>query len=168
MKRLAFGILALAYIGAAHATTLPPFEFKGMKATDLRSQHEDMWKKCEKYFSAWGCALKDNEVGGVLAFPQVGWDDEGHMVWLRGTVSASSYITLREAFTTKWGSPTRAVLSAQNAYGANVDIEILVWKFAEGNMTLTSPGFSRSSAWAWHSTAHQVYLDNLHKPKQDF
>jgi hypothetical protein len=168
MKRLAFGVLALVLSGAAHAAALSSFEFKGMKATDMRSQHEGMWKKCEKYFSAWGCDLKDSQVGGVLAFPQVGWDDQGHMVWMRGTVSASSYSTLKEAFTTKWDSPIRVVQSAQNGFGAKIDVETLVWKFSEGNLTLNSPGFSRSSEWAWHSNAYQAYLDNLHKPKQDF
>jgi hypothetical protein len=65
-------IIAASALVASNATAqgLPKFEFRGLTVASTAPQHQSVLNKCEKYFNAQGCKLKDANVAAVLAFPE--------------------------------------------------------------------------------------------------
>src|SRR5258708_6868528 len=133
--------IALLLLGAPLSQSqaqapLTSFEFKGVRATDIMSQHVTLFGKCDKYFNFIGCKFLDANVGGQLAFPEAGWAPDGSLVLIRGSFSSFNYSVIREAFEAKWGKPASSnELPVQNGFGAKAIIPISVWEFAEGEMT---------------------------------
>lgn len=168
MRRMMLAVGALV-TSSAVAQSSPTFEFRGLTVSSTAPQHESILNKCEKYFNAQGCKLKDANVAGVLAFPEAMFQDsDGTLMEIRGTISRYNYGTLEQGFISKWGPPERVEENVQNGFGAKLTIPISVWKFAEGNMTLTGPDFRGQGSWHFRTHQRQAYLDGLRAPKKDF
>jgi hypothetical protein len=128
-----------------------------------------MFAKCEKYMNMSGCKFLDAKVGGKLTFPEAGWASDGSLLLIRGTVTSYDYATVRQAFEAKWGKPTfESQSSAQNGYGAKIEIPSSVWRFAEGEMTLVGPSFNGRGRFEFQSIARKAYMESLNRPKADF
>lgn len=156
--------------GSASAQTLPTFEFRGLTVSSTAPQSQNILNKCEKYFNAQGCKLKDANVAGVLAFPEAMFQNsDGRLMEIRGTVARYNYATLEQGFIDKWGRPSERIeQEVQNGFGAKLTIPISVWRFAEGKMTLTGPDFRGKGSWHFRTHQRQAYLDGLQAPKKDF
>lgn len=165
-------ILVVCLLGAtgASAQTLPSFEFRGMTTRSTAAQHQDVLQRCERYFNAQGCKLKDMNVAGVLAFPEAMFrDSDGTLEEIRGTISRYNYPTLERGFIDKWGEPTlHSEETLQNGFGATLVIPTSVWRFSEGEMTLIGPNFRGDGSWHFRTHARQTYLDGLRAPQADF
>lgn len=168
--QLVAGLWLLSVSMGAAAETDRTFEFRGLTVASKAEQHRDMLQKCAAYLNAQGCKLKNQEVAGVLAFPEAMFrDSDGTLEEIRGSVSRLSYATLLEGFTAKWGKPDQHQESEfQNGYGAKIVIPTSVWEFSEGRMTLTGPDFRGNGVWHFRTHARQAYLDGLRAPKRDF
>lgn len=165
-----FALVGLLVATSAMGQDMPHFEFRGMTAESTVDQHQEILSKCEKYFNAQGCKLKDMNVAGVLAFPEAMFaNSDGKLMEIRGSISRHNYQTLNQGYIAKWGKPkiyTEEV--AQNGFGAKLTIPLSIWKFAEGDMTLIGPNFRGDGSWHFRTHARQAYLDNLSAPKADF
>lgn len=164
-------LAAVALVASsASAQALPTFEFRGLTVSSTIPQHENILNKCEKYFNAQGCKLKNADVAGVLALPEAMFQNsDGTLMEIRGSIAHYDYSTLEQGFINKWGPASERVeQEVQNGFGAKLTIPISVWKFAEGNMTLTGPDFSGQGSWHFRTHQRQAYLDALQAPKKDF
>lgn len=169
MKKLLWSVGALSLASGAAAKDLPSFDFKGIQATDTYAQHQGAFRKCDKYFNFNGCKFDDQEVAGVLSFPEAGWADDGSLQLIRGNFSSYNYDKIEAGFKAKWGEPDiYAVDTIQNGFGATLNIPYSVWKFAEGEMRLTGPDFRREGSFEFLSHARMAYLEGLERPKADF
>ena len=169
MRKVILVVGALAATSAA-AQSLPTFEFRGLTVSSTAVQHQSMLNKCEKYFNAQGCKLKDANVAGVLAFPEAMFQhSDGTLMEIRGSIARYNYATLEQGFIAKWGQPNDRVEQAvQNGFGAKLTIPISEWRFAEGKMTLIGPDFRGQGSWHFRTHQRQAYLDGLNAPKKDF
>jgi hypothetical protein len=169
MRKLILVASVLAASGAV-AQGLPKFEFRGLTVSSTAAQHQSILNKCEAYFNAQGCKLKDANVAGVLAFPEAMFQNsDGQLMEIRGTIARYNYATLEQGFIDKWGKPSERIeQEVQNGFGAKLTIPINVWTFEEGKMTLTGPDFRGQGSWHFRTHQRQAYLDGLEKPKKDF
>lgn len=165
-------LVGLALIGSGPALTpnLPHFDFKGVKPTDTRAMHEASINKCDRYFQADGCTLKDGKVAGVSVNPRFMFADDGSgLRRIRGDFIGTNYPVLLASFKAKWGEPTRETeTTVQNGYGATLRIPEATWEFVEGVMIITGPGFKGWGNIHYKSRAVMAAEDEAAKPKVDF
>jgi hypothetical protein len=165
---LAFVIASTACVAHAQPRS---FEFKGIKQTDTLAIHRTEFDHCEKYYVAQGCSPKDRVVAGVTMFEYIVLfaDDGSGVSQIRGDFLGSSYDTMVQAFTMKWGKPDKtSVTVVQNGFGATLQVPTNEWDFAEGIITLSGADFKGVGRMQFLSNAEAARISALSKPKVDF
>lgn len=165
-------LLALALFGTAQSTPsgLQHFEFKGVKPADTKAMHAGRIAKCDRYFQADGCTLKDDKVGGISVNPRFMFADDGSgLRRIRGDFIGANYPVLLASFKAKWGSPSKeSETVVQNGYGATLRIPDATWGFVEGEMTITGPDFKGWGQIHYRSRSVIAAEVQASRPKVDF
>lgn len=162
--------LALFGSGPAFASGLPHFDFKGVKPADTRAMHQAAIAKCDRYFEADGCTMKDEKVAGISVNPRFMFADDGSgLRRIRGNFLGTNFPVLLSSFKAKWGQATSETeQTVQNGYGATLSIPEATWEFVEGVMTITGPDFKGWGNIHYRSRVVMAAEDEAAKPKVDF
>jgi hypothetical protein len=111
---------------------------------------------CERESDGKDYCSQTVNVGGVPGVFYTVIFYNGRMTGLGGMFAADSFMTLRRAFTEKYGSPAMSTEPWQNRAGASFTNTVATWVFSDGTLVLKSLGRSVThGSFRFYSTVNQ-------------